>query len=189
MGRPKLTRPTVELFSDGEILDAYALNRRGAFSVPMEFPLRRLRSYRDHIELRWPNRDKPPQVILLERTKLNYGGTRPWLICYKCNRRCAKLYVNSIDVFCRRCGDLQFVSQRQRRKARLQTKAEKIRNRLWFENNKPTRPRYMPHAVYQRHLRAIARIEHAIRRGLRCSSIRYRRYRERDADGRYCAAA
>jgi hypothetical protein len=80
---------------------------------------------------------------------------------------------------------LQFTSQRQRRKARLQTKAEKIRNRLWIENNKLIRPYLMPHAVYQRHLRAITRIEHAIRHNGHCASIRYRRYRERDRDGRY----
>ena len=30
MRQPKLTRPTVELFSDGEILDVNMLNRRGA---------------------------------------------------------------------------------------------------------------------------------------------------------------
>jgi hypothetical protein len=85
--RPKLTRPTVELFSDGEILDSYDLYRRGAFSVPMEFPFRRLRTYRDHIELRWRDRTKPPQIILIERTPVNYGGERPWFVCYRCNLR------------------------------------------------------------------------------------------------------
>jgi hypothetical protein len=151
----------------------------------MEFPFRRLRTYRDHIELRWPNRDKPPQIILLDRTKLNYGGTRPWFLCYKCGRRCARLYVSTIDVACRKCADLQFKSQRERRKARLQTKAKKIRNRLWFENNKPVRPHYMHRATFQRHLRTLSKIEYAIRHDLHCASIRYRRRRDRDADGRY----
>jgi hypothetical protein len=32
MRRPKLTRPTVELFSDGEILDVNMLHRQGAFT-------------------------------------------------------------------------------------------------------------------------------------------------------------
>src|SRR6516162_609105 len=130
MRQPKLTRPTVELFSDGEILDVNMLNRRGAFLQPLHFPLRRLKTFPDHIELRWPNRDKPPQIILVERTRMHFGNTRPWFICYKCNCRCGKLYVNSIDVACRQCADLQYSSQRQRRKVRLKTKLEKIRSRL-----------------------------------------------------------
>ena len=182
MSRP---RPTIELFSDGEILDVNMLNRRHAFSTPLDFPLRRLRTYQDHIQLRWPNRDKPAQIILIERTRMHFGNSPPWFICYKCNRRCAKLYVNSIDIACRKCADLQFASQRQRHKTRLKTKIEKIRGRLWIEGEKIIRPRNMPDRGFQRHLRAIARIEHAIRHGLRCSSIRYQRYRERDADGRY----
>ena len=130
MRRPKLTRPVVELFSDGQILDVNMLNRRQAFSAPLHFPLRRLKTFPDHIELRWPNRDKPPQIILVERTRMHFGNTRPWFICYKCNCRCGKLYVNSIDVACRQCADLQYSSQRQRRKVRLKTKLEKIRSRL-----------------------------------------------------------
>src|SRR5262249_43316265 len=106
------------------------------------------------------------------------------LICYKCNRRCA-IYVSSIDVASRHCADLQYASQRQRRKARLKTRLEKVRGRLWIEGGKIIRPRNMPKAIFQRHLRAVARIEHAIRHGLRCSSLRYQRYRERDNDGRY----
>jgi hypothetical protein len=185
MRRLKPTRPTVELFSDGEILDVNMLNRRHAFSAPLHFPLRRLKTYRDHIELRWPNLDKAPQIILIERTRMHFGNTRPWLICYKCNRRCAKLYVSSIDVACRKCADLQYASQRQRRKARLKTKLENIRNRLWIEDGKIIRPRNMPDKVFRRHLRAISRIKHAIKHGLRSSSLRYQRYRERDNDGRY----
>ena len=129
MRRPKRTHPVVELFSDGEILDSYELYRHGAFRRPMEFPFRRLRTYRDHIELRWRDRNKPPTVVLIEYTPLNYGGERPWFVC-PCGYRCARLYVTSIDARCRRCSELQFTSQRQTRKARLQTKAENIRNRL-----------------------------------------------------------
>jgi hypothetical protein len=124
-------------------------------------------------------------VILVERTRMHFGNTRPWLICSKCNRRRAKLYVNSIDVACRQCADLQYASQRQRRKTRLKTKLEKVRARVWIEGDKIIRPRNMPDRVFKRHLRAIARIEHAITHGLRCSSIRHQRHRERDADGRY----
>jgi hypothetical protein len=150
----------------------------------MEFPFRRLRTYRDHIELRWRDRNKPPTVVLIEYTPLNYGGERPWFVC-PCGYRCARLYVTSIDARCRRCSELQFTSQRQTRKARLQTKAENIRNRLWIEGEKLIRPFRMHRATYRKHLRTLHHIEHAIRTDGRFSSIRYRRYRERDNEGRY----
>jgi hypothetical protein len=185
MRRPKLTRPVVELFSDGEILDVNMLHRNGAFRSPLWYPLRRLKTFPDHIEINFRDRNRPPLVLLIERTGLHLGGTRPWFVC-ACGRRCGKIYLTSIDARCRVCSDLQFRSQRQRLKAQLQTKAEKIRNRLWFENDKPIRPHYMHRATFQRHLRAISRIEHAIRHGLHCASIRYRRYRERDDAGCYC---
>jgi hypothetical protein len=188
MRRSLLTRPTVELFSDGEILDVNDLYRRGAFSVPgMWFPFRRLKTFSDHVEINFRDRNRPPQIVLIERTGLHLGGARPWFVCYKCSRRRTKLYVNSIDVACRQCWDLQYASQRQRRKTRLKTRLEKVRGRLWIEGEKIIRPRNMPDRVFKRHLRAIARIEHAIKHGLRCSSIRYQRYRERDVDGRYLA--
>jgi hypothetical protein len=185
MRRLKRTHPVVELFSDGEILDSYELYRHGAFRRPMEFPFRRLRTYRDHIELRWRNRDKPPQVILLERTQC-LDAERTWFLCYKCGRRCAKLYINSIDVACRKCAGLQYASQRQRRNTRLRTKANKIRWQLWTEGEKIIRPVNMHKRTYQQHMHALRMIEHALRTGSRLSSVRYRRQRERDSEGRYC---
>jgi hypothetical protein len=167
-------------------LDVNDLHRRGAFHTPMHFPFRRLRTFPDRMEIYFRDRNRPPQIVLIERTRLHLGGARPWFICYKCNRRCAKLYPVGVDHWCRRCGDLQFVSQRQRRKARLTIKAKNIRARLWVEGEKIIRPRYMRESTFRKHMHALHAIEHAIRHGLHCSSIRYQRYRERDADGRYC---
>ena len=180
--RHRLTRPTTDLFHEGDTLDVNQLNRTGAFSRPMHYPLRRLKTFPDHIEINF--RDRPPLVLLIERTHLHLGGSRPWFVC-ACGRRCGRIYLTSIDARCRVCSDLQFRSQAQTRKTRLQTKAERIRNRLWFENNKPVRPRYMHRATFQRHLRAISRIEHAIRHGLHASSPRYQRKRQRDRYGQY----
>jgi DNA-directed RNA polymerase subunit RPC12/RpoP len=186
MRRPNVLRPTVDLFErDGSVIDVNDLHRRGAF-VGMWFPFKRLRTYPDRLEIKWPDHNKTPQIILIERTRLHLGGTRPWFLCYKCGRKVGKLYISSIDIGCRRCSDLQFVSQRQRRRARLKTKVEKIRNRLWFESGNPIRPRYMHRATYQKHLTALHAIQHAISTGCRISSPRYRRWRGRDDEGRYC---
>ena len=138
--RRKLLRPVVELFSDGEILDVNALHRNGAFLRPMQFPFRRLKTFPDHVEISFPHCNKPPQIILIERTGLHLGGDRPWFVC-QCGRRCGKLYVTTINASCRICSGLQFRSQAQTRKARLITKAKNIRARLWEENNNLIRPR------------------------------------------------
>jgi hypothetical protein len=186
MYRPKLTRPTVELFSDGEIFDVNMLHRAGAFIRPMYFPFRRIKTFPDHMEIYFRDCNRPPQLVLIEHTGLHLGGARPWFVCYRCRRRCAKLYPTGVDYWCRRCSDLRFASQRQRLKKRLAAKAKNIRNRLWTDaSGKLVRPRLMYKTTYRRHLNALQRIEHAIRHGLHVSSRRYRRYRERDNDGRY----
>jgi len=186
MRRPKLLRPTTELFErDGSVVDVNDLHRRGAFSTPMYFPFRRIKTFPDHIEISFRDRNRPALVLLIERTRLHLGGARPWFVC-ACGRRCGRLYVTSIDARCRVCSDLQFVSQRQRRKARLTTKAENIRARLWTEGEKIIRPRYMHESTFRKHTRMLQRLQHAMQTGTHCASIRYCRQRERDADGRYC---
>jgi hypothetical protein len=103
-----LTRPTTDLFAEHKTLDAYQLNRVGAFNGPMAFPLRKLRTDRDYIEQHFLVR--PPQVIAVERARAGIHAARPWFLCYRCHRRCARLYVNSIDILCRQCSDLQWLS-------------------------------------------------------------------------------
>src|SRR5262245_40026763 len=81
--RPKLLRPVVELFSDGEVLDVNMLHRHGAFSTPQVFPLRRLKTYLDRSEIYFRDRARPPQIVLIERTGLHLGGARPWFVCQR----------------------------------------------------------------------------------------------------------
>jgi hypothetical protein len=151
----------------------------------MHFPLRRIKTFPDRMEIYFRDRNRPPQIVLIERTGLHLGGARPWFVCYKCRRRCAKLYAVGVDHWCRRCGELQFTSQRQTPKARLLAKAERVRAALWTEGEKLIRPRYMHRATYRKHLNTLSRIQRAINTGCRIGSPRYRRYRERDAYGQY----
>jgi len=188
--RRKLLRPVVELFErDGSVIDVNMLARNHAFSgSPLWYPLRRLRTFPDRLEKYWPDKNKPPVIILIQRTKLYLGGSRPWFICPRCQRRVGKLYDLRIDILCRKCYDLGYVSQRSRLKKRLAVKIDIIRNKLWSDaSGKLIRPHLMFKTTYRKHLNAISRIEHAIRHGLHVSSPRYRRYRERDDEGRYCA--
>jgi hypothetical protein len=188
MRRPKLTRPTTDLFErDGSVIDVNDLHRRGAFRAPMWFPFKRLRTFPDRLEIYFRNHNRPPQIVLIERTRLYLGSERPWFLCYKCGRRVGKLYVSSIDIGCRYCCDLGFASQRQRLKKRLAAKAEKIRNRLWCEGEKIIRPRCMHESTFRKHTRMLQRLQQAIHTGSHCGSVpSHYRHRERDADGRYC---
>jgi hypothetical protein len=185
------TRPVVESFSDGEILDSIALYRGGAFVRPCEYALRGLRVYRDHIEQRFIGHAKPPATIAVTWGKRLYFGGHglPYFICQHCLRRCAKLYLSSIDVACRRCAGLSFWSQGQRRKARLIAKAKRIRAQLWADQTgRPIRPRMMLQTTFRKHMHALTMIEHAINDASRVISPARQRYRERDSQGRYCSA-
>jgi hypothetical protein len=177
-------RPTVEDFSDSEILDVNLLHRQRAFAGPVGyFPLRYLKTYRDRIEL-----TRPARTIAIVRTRLHSGGLRPWFICPRCRRRCARLYLTSIDVACRICSDLWFTSQRKHRPTRLRLKAKAIRAMLWSDQyGRPLRPRRMGKRVYQRHIMVLTRVQAALSSGSPVISVACQRYRNRDAEGRYCS--
>jgi hypothetical protein len=191
MRRLKLTRPTTDLFHEGITLDVNQLNRTGAFSQPMHYVLRRLKTFPpDHIELSFPKTaNRATQTILLERTALFPGAltSRPWFLCPTCSRRCARLYISSLGAKCDRCSGLQWTSQRQWHTTRLRVKGVQIRNRLDADpTGKPIRPRYMHEQTFRRLIGALAAIEQAIRTGSRLSRVRaHYRYRPRDRAGRY----
>ena len=130
MRRPNVLRPTTELFErDGSVLDVNDLHRRGAFDRPMWFPFRRIKTFPDHIEINFRDRNRPPLLLLIERTGLHLGGSRPWFVC-QCGRRCGKLYLTTISAQCRICAGLNFRSQRQWRTTRLRSKAEAVGSSL-----------------------------------------------------------
>lgn len=166
MNRRRPLRPVTADYS--HIIDVNELNRLGAFKRPSSFPFRRLRTYRDRIEFYWPsNPRKPPQINAIVWTGLSLGGARPWFVCYRCHRRCGKLYVTSIDALCRKCADLWFVSQRQRRRERLKAKAHRIRVSLGDYSSRPGDPvppkRFrQSRRTYRRTISTLYRIEREI---------------------------
>jgi hypothetical protein len=184
---PVMRRPTTDLFErNGSVIDVNDLHRRGAFRVPMWFPFKRITTFCDRLQIKWPDKNKPPQIILIERTHVHFGGTRPWFVC-TCGRRCGKLYVTSIDARCRICSGLQYLAQRQFWTTRLKAKAEKIRARLDTDKlGKLSRPYYMHRSTYKRHIYMLHRIEHALHTASPIHWIRSRDHlRPRDSDGRY----
>ncbi len=92
--------------------------------------------------------------VEMDWTRLPSGGKRPWFLCPSCGRRCAVLFSLGSRIICRKCGELSYESQYERKSLRGLMKAQKIRVRLGGSANMtepfPGRPRYMHRRTYQR---------------------------------------
>lgn len=79
----------------------------------------------------WKDESYP---IQLDWSACNFGGERPWFICPArgCNRRVAILHGGGIFA-CRHCYQLAYPSQRETYDDRAARKADKIRERLGWE--------------------------------------------------------
>ncbi len=75
------------------------------------------------------------EVVPLQWTPCNFGGSRPWFVCPgivnggACGRRVAILYGPGKYFLCRHCYDLRYESQREDKKDRALRRARKIRRR------------------------------------------------------------
>jgi hypothetical protein len=180
-----LRRPTVE--EHRRPISIRDLARAGGFVRACTFPLQGIECHRDHVRIRpLDNAKHPGQRIAVAWRKLTFGW-RPYLVCPRCHARRWYLYHDGLQAYCRVCADLGYASQRQDRKARLIAKAQAIGMQLWRDQTgRIIRPRRMSENTYRRHIMTLNRIQAAISDGLSLSSPRYRRYRERDSEGRYC---
>ena len=72
--------------------------------------------------------------VCLDWTDCNFGGDRPWFLCPArgCSRRVAILYGGGIFA-CRHCHQLAYPSQRETQDDRAARRANKIRERLGWE--------------------------------------------------------
>ena len=87
--------------------------------------------HRNRDEEEWKSEKYP---VYLEWTDCHLGGHRPWFICptHGCGRRVALLYGGGIFA-CRHCYQLAYESQRETDYDRAARRADKIRNRLDWE--------------------------------------------------------
>jgi hypothetical protein len=175
-----------------------ALAKAGAFKRPMRFPFQRIEvTAPDHIRLfslatldrqndsaRMQRPD--PQVIRVIWRKMTFGY-KPFFVCPRCNARRVFLYFDTLQAYCRICGDLWFRSQQVRRRTRLLHWSHRIRVSLGDQFGKPgdpfpARPYLQTRRRYHRIIAKLKDIEdsyrHIVASDRRC-------YRERDEYGRY----
>ncbi len=91
-------------------------------------------------------------VVTIDWTECNYGGSRPWFLCLGCGRRVGILYgrrvkrdgsklpVRNRTLKCRQCHDLGYASQHDEWDQRMRRRANKIWARIGGRyGNKPKR--------------------------------------------------
>ena len=94
---------------------------------------------------------RPLYDIKLSKTAVYLGGTRPWLHCPRCGRRCAVLYSDGEGPFaCRQCRRLAYPSQNLSDAWRLLRQAQKIQRKLGWNGLEGGRPKGMRKSTYRR---------------------------------------
>lgn len=90
--------------------------------------------------------------INLETTPCNYGGVRYWLNCPQCHGKKGVLYLFRDQWGCRQCHNLAYACQQEQPWDRLARQADKIRDRLGWEqgclNGHEGKPKHMHHITY-----------------------------------------
>lgn len=83
--------------------------------------------------------------LWIDRTPCNYGGSRSWVLCPVCRRRCAVVYFGAPGgrYACHRCARIGYLSQSEDEMAGLWRSQRKIERRLaggageWDGRHKP----------------------------------------------------
>ena len=79
------------------------------------------------------------QRISIERTPCNFGKTRPWFVCPRCNRRSGVLFLRWGRFACRHCQRVAYASQSSDAMGRAWLKQAKIEARLGDDWTRPSR--------------------------------------------------
>ncbi len=110
------------------------------------------------------------EPVLLDWTKCNFGGRRPWFVCPNCSQRVGKLYLSREHFYCRRCWRLGYQSQTENAGHRALLRAQRIRMRLGGSANIcelfPWKPKGMHWKTYERLRQTANACENAYLRAL-----------------------
>lgn len=76
---------------------------------------------------------KVKQSVYIEHTHCNYGGTRPWFSCPRCQYKCAVLHEVKGYFVCRKCSGLHYYSQQKGGIDRLIDQRNKLGDKIFDE--------------------------------------------------------
>jgi hypothetical protein len=85
-------------------------------------------------------------------TPMHFGGHREWLVCPRCRKRFAILYLADRYFACRRCNGLFYQTNHEHRAGRNLIKAERLWKRAGhgFGGDDGQKPPYMQWQTYNR---------------------------------------
>jgi len=89
--------------------------------------------------------------VSVVKTRMHFGGHREWLVCPRCRKRFAILYLADRYFACRQCSGLFYQTNHEHRGGRNLIKAERLWKRAGHEfSGEGQRPRYMRRQTYNR---------------------------------------
>ena len=89
--------------------------------------------------------------ISVVTTRMHFGGHREWLVCPRCRKRFAILYIVDRYFACRRCNGLFYQTNHEHRGGRNLIKAERLWKRAGHEfSGEGRKPPYMQWTTYNR---------------------------------------
>ena len=92
------------------------------------------------------------RAIPIVRTRMHFGGSRPWMVCPGCKKRRAVLYIG--PYICQPCARLTYASLKERDSDRARRRAQKIRARLQWSSDvmdtEGSKPKWMRWPTYHR---------------------------------------
>jgi len=102
--------------------------------------------------------------IRLENTPCNYGGSRVWMRCPNCWRRCVQVYLTGKKPACRKCYNLAYYSEAETQLDRAMRRARKSQEKLGYKGGNLDewifKPKGMHQKTYERHLKVIKQANH-----------------------------
>jgi hypothetical protein len=125
---------------------------------------------------------------------MRFGGVRWWLVCPRCHRFGAALYLPTVTGSrrwgCRRCYGLRYLTQRLEPVTRFQVRMQRVAKRIcgkWWEHwfdFPPPKPKWMRYPTYSRHVEAWKRADEArdgmSLAGMQALLARFQRYDNRE---------
>jgi len=107
----------------------------------------------DSARLMYSHADAPiNHVVRIVKTRCNYGGSRPWFMCPRCDRRVGVLFLRAGHFMCRHCGRIAYSSQSEDQIGRMWRRQSKLERRL---GESWTRPKGMHVATHNKILDSI----------------------------------
>lgn len=105
----------------------------------------------DSIRLMYGTKDGEhvDELVDLDRTPCNYGGTRTWFLCPRCGRRVGVLFAGR-RFWCRHCHGIAYAVENEDKLSRVLRRSNKLRERVQARAGTAYPVLFKPKGMHQR---------------------------------------